>query len=96
MTTHVALFRWRPGTPPERVGAFGAALDAMVPDVPTIRDYRHGPDLGLADGTWDYAVVATFDDVEGLRAYLDHPVHVAVVDGHVRPILAEAARVQIA
>ncbi len=96
MTTHVVLFRWQPGTPPERVAALGAALDAMVPEVPTIRSYRHGADLGLAEGNWDYAVVATFDDENGFVAYRDHPVHVAVVDGHVRPILAEAARVQVA
>lgn len=94
MTTHVVLFRWQPGTPPESVAALGAALDAMVPEVPTIRSYRHGPDLGLAEGTWDYAVVATFDDVEGFRTYRDHPAHGAVIEAHVRPILAEVARVQ--
>lgn len=95
MITHVVLFRWQPGTPPERVAALSAALDAMVPEVPTIRSYRHGADLGLAEGNWDYAVLATFDDVEGFRAYRDHPAHVAVVETHVRPILAEAARAQV-
>lgn len=94
MTTHVVLFRWQPGTPPEAVAALGAALDAMVPLVPTIRSYRHGPDLGVGDGNWDYALVATFEDTDGFRAYRDHPAHVAVVEEHVRPILAEVARVQ--
>jgi hypothetical protein len=93
--THVAVFRWKPGTEGARVAAFSAALDEMVPRIPAIRSYRHGRDIAATDGTWDYAVVAEVDDVDALRAYLDHPAHVEVTERHLVGILDAVVRVQI-
>lgn len=95
MITHIALFRWAEGTTSEQVQAFADGLDAMVPKVPTIRGYRHGRDLGVTEGAWDYAVVAEFDSVADYRAYAAHPVHVDVSTTLVRPIIGELARVQL-
>lgn len=94
MITHVAVFRWKPGTDVADVAAFAAALDEMVPRIAAIRGYRHGPDIDANDGTWDYAVVAEVDDVEALRAYLEHPAHVEVTERHLGGILADVVRVQ--
>lgn len=75
--------------------ALADGLDAMVPEVPTIRSYRHGPDLGITEGAWDYAVVAEFETTADYRTYVAHPVHVDVVTTLVRPILGDIARVQL-
>jgi hypothetical protein len=92
---HVAVFRWLEDTTPEQVDAVRAGLDEMVPQVPTIRAYAHGPDLSLGEGRWDYAVVADFDDAAGYEAYVDHPAHQAVAIDRIAPIRADRGHVQL-
>lgn len=94
MITHVVNFRWKDGTTTEHVAAITAALDTLPAAVPSIRSYRHGPDVGTSNGNFDYAIVATFDDVDGWRQYDEHPVHVAVRTDVVRPHIADRAAVQ--
>jgi len=52
-----------------------------------------GADLGLMEGTSDYAMVADFDSVEDWHRYRDHPDHIAFAKryGH---LAAAATRVQ--
>lgn len=95
MITHVVSFRWKPETSPEDVAAIEAAL-ATLPDlVPSIKSYRFGRDLG-ADGpaNMDFAIVATFDSVDGWRDYDQHPEHDRVRATIIRPWIAERAAVQ--
>lgn len=94
MLRHVAMFRFVEGTDAARVGRLTAALDALPEQIDEIVAYEFGPDLGLSDGAHDYVVVADFDDVDGWRAYRDHPAHRAVIDDLLAPILAERAVVQ--
>jgi hypothetical protein len=92
---HVVLFRWRPEVTSEDVAAIDAALDALPGQIPSLRGYHHGPDLGLGEGRWDYGIVAECDDAEGWRAYAEHPAHQHVVTEVLRPRVAERAAVQI-
>ncbi|WP_390623973.1 Dabb family protein [Fodinicola feengrottensis] len=50
----------------------------------------------MRDGNADFAVVAVLADEEGVRAYLDHPEHVRVVETRVKPIVATRSAVQMA
>ena len=50
-----------------------------------------GPDAGINEGNYDFAVVADFDDADGYLGYRDHPAHRAVVDKHITPIVATRA-----
>ncbi len=95
MITHAVLFRWKEGVPAEHVAELAAALDALPGAIPSIRSYHHGPDAGIS-GTHDYAVVGTFDDVEGWREYDAHPAHQDVRDRLLRPWAADRAVVQFA
>lgn len=94
MFTHVIAFCWIPGTTPEQVEAVAAALRALPAQIPELRSYKVGPDAGAADGNWDFAVVAEFDDEDGWRAYAQHPAHQRVVHDLVGPIRGERAAVQ--
>ena len=53
-----------------------------------------GADLGINEGTFDWAAVADFDDLEGYLAYRDNPEHRAIIAEFIRPIIAERAAVQ--
>lgn len=94
MFRHVALFRWVPGTTAEQVAAVDRALGELPGRIAGLREYRTGPDAGLAPGAWDYAEVADFDDADGWRAYTVHPDHTRVIDTLIRPFVAERAAVQ--
>ncbi|MEO6121506.1 MAG: Dabb family protein [Acidimicrobiales bacterium] len=78
MLRHTVLLRWRAGTAPDDVVAVTNGLRALPSVIEELRAYRVGSDAGLADGNWDFAVVADFDDAAGWRAYTDHPAHQAV------------------
>ena len=91
---HAVLFRFADGVTDEQVAALGEGLAGLPSRIAAIRDYRFGPDLGLASTTWDYAVVADFDSAEDFATYRDHPDHRVVVTELVEPICAERIAVQ--
>ncbi|MDP9403125.1 MAG: Dabb family protein [Actinomycetota bacterium] len=94
MFRHVAVFRWTAGTTDQQVQALHHALGHLPAAIPALRQYRTGPDAGLVNGNWDFAVVADFDDAEGWRVYTAHPAHQKVIVELIKPVLAERAAVQ--
>lgn len=92
---HLVVFRWKAEVTPDDVAAIDAALGALPAQIPSLRGYHHGADLGLGEGRWDYGIVAECDDVAGWRDYDEHPAHQRVVTEVLRPRLAERAAVQI-
>jgi hypothetical protein len=96
MLRHLVLMAFSDEATPEQRAAVAPALRALPPVVPSIRSYWVGEDAGLAEGNWDLAVVADFDDEDGWRSYTGHPEHVKVLTEVIRPILARRAAVQSA
>jgi hypothetical protein len=92
---HVVVFRWKDDVDAAALAAIDAALSALPAQIPSLRGYHHGADLALGEGRWDYGIVAECDDVEGWRAYEQHPAHQRVVTEVLRPHVAERAAVQI-
>jgi hypothetical protein len=94
MIRHAVLFRWKPeATEDERqqVATEVAKLPSMVP---SIRAFASGPDVGLAEGTFDFAVTADFDDEDGFRAYRDDPGHRDIIKRYIVPLAAQRVAVQ--
>lgn len=83
MLRHVALFKWNDDVTQAHVDATAAALSTLPDLVGTIVAFRHGRDLGLVEGNFDYAVAADFDDIDGYHTYRTHPDHVAVLGTYV-------------
>lgn len=79
MLRHVALFRWKARTAAADLVSIEEGLRGLPSQIPGILSYRFGRDLGIQDGNADFAVVADFADLEGLRAYWEHPAHLAVL-----------------
>ena len=91
---HVVCFRFQPDTTTEQVVALTQGLEELPGLIPEITDYRVGPDLGINEASWDFAVCADFADTSGYLAYRDHPEHLARIEALVKPIAAERASVQ--
>ena len=94
MLRHVALFRFVPEATDEQRLAALEGLRGLPAQIPELVDYRVGPDAGVTDGSYDFAVVADFADEADFPRYRDHPAHQAVATTLVRPILADRATVQ--
>ena len=92
--THVALFTWLPGTTDQQLLELSRGLARLPALIPEIRSYRFGPDLGLGEGNFDFAIVAGFDSAEGYRIYAAHPAHVEVITSLIRPIRDRRSAVQ--
>ena len=91
---HVVMFTWAEGVDDEHVATVSAALDGLPAAVPSIKQYVHGPDLGLSEGNFDYAVVADFDDEAGYVAYRDDATHQQLIADHIKPFITARAAVQ--
>lgn len=63
--------------------------------VPTVRAFHLGPDAGINAENFDFALAASFDDLEGYLAYRDSPEHQAIVKEFVTPIMGSRAAVQL-
>jgi hypothetical protein len=94
MLRHCALLAWKQEATPEQKAEVAARIATLPALVPTIRAFVSGPDAGVIDGNYDFAVIADFDDVAGYLAYRNHPRHVEIVDTCIAPIRARGAAVQ--
>jgi hypothetical protein len=79
---HLVLFRPRAGLPQPDQRALVAAFDIALREIPSIRRARVGPRVLHGRGyetlmrtDFPYAAVLEFDDLKGLKDYLEHPAH---------------------
>jgi hypothetical protein len=94
MIRHVVLFTWDDGMTDELEQQFAAELTALAPKLSGLRAYHAGPDAGLVEGNFDFAVVADFEDDASYLAYREHPEHQDIITRLSRPHVKSRASVQ--
>jgi hypothetical protein len=94
MLHHVVTFQLKPDAPADQVERIGEAVDALAAQLPEVRSMAVGRDLALRDGNASFAIAAQFDDVEGFKAYADHPEHVRIVKELIGPFIESRSPVQ--
>lgn len=94
MLRHVVMFRWADGVDEAHVAAVSAGLDELPGQIPEIGVYRHGSDVGINDGNYDYVVVGDFASADDYVVYRDHPVHRAFIERHIAGRVTDRAAVQ--
>ncbi len=94
MIRHVVLLSWTTEATGEQNQRVASELRQLVPQLTGLRAYHVGPDAGLTEGNFDFAVIADFDDAESYRAYRDHPAHRAIIEQFITPVLQDRASVQ--
>lgn len=93
MIRHCVMFRWKPDVGDDVRKAIADGLDRLG-ELDYIESYRHGADLGLREGNWDYVVVGDFADEAAYRRYSADPVHVELVADLLSPNISDRAAVQ--
>jgi hypothetical protein len=94
MIRHVVLFAWIPEATDKQKHQVAEDLGALPPLLMGLRSFHAGPDAGIIEGNFDFAVVADFEDRESYLAYRNHPAHRAVVDQVINPITKDRVAVQ--
>lgn len=78
---HVVLFDLRPDLDAEGKRRFREALVKALAAIPAVRRCRVGRRLTVgaryeqSNGAYAFVAAIEFDDVTGLRSYLEHPAH---------------------
>ncbi len=91
---HVVMFKWEDHVDEEHVELVRRGLSALPMEIDEIRNYVHGNDVGISEGTYDYVVVADFDDVDDFRTYRDHPRHLLLIEELIAGNIADRAAIQ--
>jgi len=94
MIRHVALFTWTPEATDEQKQQVPKELMTLPPLLSGLRAFHVGPDAGIIEGNFDFAVVADFDDAESYLGYRHHPAHRAIIEQVTSPITRERATIQ--
>ena len=94
MIRHVALFTWKPDVSEESVAAIRAGLDRLA-TLDCVAAYTHGPDAGLREGNFDYAVIGDFETVDAYQEYSSEEGHQALIKDLIVPNISGRAGIQI-
>lgn len=91
---HVVLLQWADDVPDDHVEQVRAGLDALKQQIPQLKRFTHGADIGFAEGNFDYAVVADFDTPQEWRAFREHPAHLLFMEEHIKGKFKGRAAIQ--
>ena len=93
MIRHVVLFTWTDGMTDEMEQQFAAELTDLAGRL-GVPSYQAGPDVGLIEGNFDFAVVGDFEDADSYLTYRDNPEHQDIIAQYSRPNTKSRASVQ--
>jgi hypothetical protein len=79
MIAHVVLAKLKDRSA-ENIESTRALLSSLRGRIPSLRLLEVGKDLTRSERSYDIALTAKFDDLEGLNAYRIHPIHVPISD----------------
>jgi hypothetical protein len=97
MIAHVVLLTPRADLSVSERASFVAAFERAAREIPTIRAVRigrrakHGAAYERSAPDADYIAILEFDDLDGLRTYLNHPAHAELGGWFARALSAAMA-----
>lgn len=90
---HIVLFKLASDDPQIRAAHVREATERLMSlqgVVPTLKDIQVGADVLHGANSWDLALIAHFDNLEGLEQYIVNEDHQAVVE-FLSPIVSARA-----
>ncbi len=94
MFRHVVMFKWNDDVDAAHIDATSAALTELAASMPQVVDYRHGPDVNMTEGNFDYVIVGEYASVDDYVVYRDHPDHQALIKQYIAGRVSARAAVQ--
>ncbi|MEG1547225.1 MAG: Dabb family protein [Clostridia bacterium] len=75
MIKHVVCHKYKDKSEADKISAM---LNSLMGKVPSLRSMETGVDVINSARAYHLVLIATFDDLSGLDAYLEHPEHIKV------------------
>jgi hypothetical protein len=79
MVDHLVFFAVREEASQTEVEDLISSIHGLSEEVPSTVDLSVGEDFSGRSGQYTHALFARFEDATGLREYMEHPAHLAVV-----------------
>ena len=79
MLRHIVLLKFKEDISAEKKEELETKLKALPARIPEIKGYEMGFDIIRSPRSYDFGLIATFDNVDALKVYQQHPEHVAVL-----------------
>jgi len=79
MVDHLVFFAVRDDASQGEVNDLVSSIRNLSEEIPSTVDLSVGEDFSGRSGGYTHALVARFEDTDGLREYMEHPAHLAVV-----------------
>lgn len=89
MIEHIVLFKWQSTAAPESVTAAMNSLAAMPGQIPMIIALSCGENFCDRAQGFTHGLVVRFADRAALDQYQVHPVHQAIVQNQIKPIVSD-------
>ncbi|MGB0560698.1 MAG: Dabb family protein [Spirulinaceae cyanobacterium] len=89
MIEHIVLFKWQPTAPPTAIAAAMTALGRMPGQMPVIVALSCGENFSDRAQGFTHGLVVRLADRDALAQYQAHPVHQAIVQSQIKPIVAD-------
>lgn len=80
MVDHLVLFAAKADASPEDVEDLISSLRDLRGEIPSVVDLSVGKDFSGRAGEYTHGLAVRFEDTAGLKEYLGHPAHLAVVE----------------
>jgi len=80
MVDHLVFFAIRDEASQEEVEDLLSSIRALREEVPSTVDLSVGEDFTGRSGGYTHGIFVRFEDRDGLREYMEHPAHLAVVE----------------
>jgi hypothetical protein len=87
MLKHVVFLKFNEGVTDVEIIALQNALGGLPALIPEIKGFQFGRDIVHSKRSYDFALVADFENLDAMKRYQVHPTHVPVV-GQVRSLSA--------
>lgn len=79
MLKHVVFLKFKKDVPESAIVEVEKGLGGLPSAIPEIKDFVFGRDVVRSERSYDLALVSSFEGVDELKRYSDHPAHQAVV-----------------
>lgn len=87
---HTVLFSFKEGTDEAVVREAIASLNRLPSVISEVQNWEIAEDLGKREGSFRFALLATFADMDAMERYLKHPEHEGAV-AQAAPNLSQVA-----
>jgi len=90
MLKHIVFMKFKTGFDALQIEDLKKDLGALPGKIDEIKEFEFGPDILKSERSYDFALVASFSDLDSLKRYQVHPDHLPVlqkVRGHCETIL---------